>query len=80
MNGTIAWITARGLLGRRRFLLLLPLPLLMIGLAMVGRITGVDPDEWGSVVIVGLGIVVVLPVVSLIAKSCRFGSPARVSQ
>lgn len=32
---TVAWITARGLFGRRRVLLLLPLPALLIGLALL---------------------------------------------
>ncbi|HVQ90815.1 MAG TPA: hypothetical protein VMU51_07240 [Mycobacteriales bacterium] len=30
MNGTVAAISARALLGRRRFLLLLPLPVLLL--------------------------------------------------
>jgi ABC-2 type transport system permease protein len=74
MNGTIAWITARGLFGRRRFLLLLPLPALLIGLAVLGRATGVDPDHWGSAVIVALGFAVVLPVVALIVGTGVLGS------
>jgi ABC-2 type transport system permease protein len=74
MNGTIAWITARGLFGRRRFLLLLPLPVLLIGLAVIGRASGVDPDHWGSAVILGLGFAVVLPVVSLIVGTGVLGS------
>jgi ABC-2 type transport system permease protein len=74
MNGTIAWITARGLFGRRRFLLLLPLPILLIGLAVIGRATGVDPDHWGAAVILGMGFAVVLPVVSLIVGTGVLGS------
>ena len=35
--GTVASITLRALFGRRRFLLLLPLPLLVIGLAALGN-------------------------------------------
>jgi len=74
MNGTIAWITARGLFGRRRFLLLLPLPVLLIGLAVIGRASGVDPDNWGEAVILGMGFAVVLPVVSLIVGTGVLGS------
>jgi ABC-2 type transport system permease protein len=74
MNGTIAWITARGLFGRRRFLLLLPLPVLLIGLAVIGRASGVDPDHWGDAVILGMGLAVVLPVVSLIVGTGVLGS------
>ena len=47
MNPTIAWITARGLFGRRRFLLLLPLPLLLVGLAVLGRSAGGRPGRLG---------------------------------
>jgi len=74
MNPTIAWITARGLFGRRRFLLLFPLPLLMIILAVIARSVGADPDEWGAAVINGLGFVVVLPVVALIVGTGVLGS------
>jgi ABC-2 type transport system permease protein len=74
MNATVAWITARGLFGRRRFLLLFPLPLVMIGLAILCRALGVDPGEWGPAVLVGLGFVVVLPVVSLLVGTGVLGA------
>ena len=60
---TVAYITARGLFGRRRVLLLLPLPALLILLAAICRGYGVDPGQWGQAVIVGLGLAVVLPVI-----------------
>ena len=44
MNATIARITARGLFGRKRFLLLLPLPLLVIGLGVLADSLGARPD------------------------------------
>ena len=66
MNTTIVRITARALFGRRRFLLLLPLPLLVVGLAVLADSLGEPPDEWGPPVIVGLGIAVVLPVLALV--------------
>lgn len=71
---TVAWITARGLFGRRRALLLLPLPLLLIGLALICRAYDLDAAEWGAPVIVGLGLAVLLPVVSLIVGTGVLGS------
>jgi ABC-2 type transport system permease protein len=71
---TVAWITARGLFGRRRVLLLLPLPLLLIGLAALCRAYNVNPADWGTPVLVGLGLAVVLPVVSLIVGTGVLGS------
>ena len=71
---TVSWITARGLFGRRRFLLLLPLPLLLVGLAVLARWAGVDPGEWATPVLVGLGLAVVLPVIALIVGTGVLGS------
>ncbi|RKN44481.1 ABC transporter permease subunit [Micromonospora endolithica] len=71
---TVTWITARGLFGRRRFLLLLPLPLLMVLLSVICRAFGVDPGEWGPAVLVGLGLAVVLPVVALIVGTGVLGA------
>jgi ABC-2 type transport system permease protein len=74
MMSTVAYITVRGLFGRRRALLLLPLPLLMIALALICRGYDVSPNQWGQPVVVGLGLAVVLPVVALIVGTGVLGS------
>jgi ABC-2 type transport system permease protein len=74
MNLTVAWITARGLFGRRRFLLLFPLPVLMIVLAVVGHTSGVAADHWAAAVIDGVGFTVMLPVIALIVGTGVLGS------
>jgi ABC-2 type transport system permease protein len=71
---TVAYITARGLFGRRRALLLLPLPILLVGLAVLCRSYGVDPGHWGTPVLVGLGLAVLLPVTALIVGTGVLGS------
>jgi ABC-2 type transport system permease protein len=71
---TVAYITARGLFGRRRVLLLLPLPALLVGLALICRAYNVRPDQWGTPVIVGLGLAVVLPLIALIVGTGVLGS------
>ncbi|MBQ1051502.1 ABC transporter permease [Micromonospora sp. C51] len=71
---TVSWITMRGLFGRRRFLLLLPLPVLLVGLAVLSRALGVTPADWGPPVLVGLGLAVVLPVVALIVGTGVLGA------
>lgn len=74
MNSTIMQITARGLFGRRRFLLLLPLPALVIGLAVLADSLGAFPSDWAQPVLVGLGFGVVLPIMALIVGTGVLGS------
>ena len=74
MNGTVATITARALLGRRRFLLLLPLPVLLIGLAALAHAAHPDPTDWGAPVLAGLGYGVVLPMVALLIGTAVLGA------
>lgn len=71
---TVSWLTARGLFGRRRFLVLLPLPLVLIALAAVARSAGFNPISWGEAVLVGLGLAVVLPVMALVVGTSALSS------
>ncbi|KWX02674.1 hypothetical protein TH66_13090 [Carbonactinospora thermoautotrophica] len=70
-NPTVAWITLRGLLGRRRFLLLFPLPTLLLVLTVVTRDL---TDAWATPVLHGLGLSVVLPLAALITGTSVLGS------
>ncbi len=74
MNWTVAWITARGLFGRRRFLLLFPLPVILLALTWFAKSTGSPPSGWGPPLLSGLGIAVVLPIVALIVGTGVLGS------
>jgi ABC-2 type transport system permease protein len=74
MNGTIASITARGLFGRKRVFILLPLPLVLIGVALLSRLVGAQPSDWGEPVIKGLGFGAVLPIIALIVGTGVLGS------
>lgn len=74
INLTIVKLTLRGLFGRRRFLLLLPLPALLVGMALLAEGLGATPEEWGQPVLVGLGFAAVLPVLALIVGASVLGS------
>jgi ABC-2 type transport system permease protein len=67
-------ITARGLLGRRRFAVLLPLPVLLVGLAVLAHSLHPDPTDWGGPLINGLGFGVVLPMIALIVGTGVVGA------
>jgi ABC-2 type transport system permease protein len=74
MNLTIARITARGLFGRRRFLLLFPLPVLLLVLTVAAKASGAAPDQWAGSVVDGMGFAVMLPVIALIVGTGVLGS------
>ena len=74
MNATIALMTARGLFGQRRYLLLIPLPLVLVGVALLGKADGDPLSEWGPPVIQGLGLAAVLPLIALIVGTGVLGS------
>jgi ABC-2 type transport system permease protein len=71
---TVAYLTARGLFGRKRVLLLLPLPILLVGLAALCHGFDVRPSDWGPPVLVVLGLGVLLPVTALIVGTGVLGS------
>lgn len=66
-------LTARALLGRKRVLLLLPMPILLIGLTLIGVTSGADDDDWGPVVFTSLGLSVILPLTALIIAGSVLG-------
>lgn len=74
IDPTVLRLTWRGLFGRRRFLLLLPLPALLVGLALLAEVLGASPSDWAQPVLVGLGFVVVLPVMALVVGASVLGS------
>ncbi len=73
MNATVATLTWRSLLGRRRALLLLVLPVILIVLAVVVRlIQGQDADH--AVVLLGrFGLGFLIPLLGLIAGTGAIG-------
>ena len=74
MNGTVASITARALLGRRRFALLLPLPVLLVGLTALAHGLQPDPADWGEPILAGLGFGVLLPMIALVVGTGVLGA------
>jgi ABC-2 type transport system permease protein len=73
MNLTIIGITVRALLGRRRVLLLLPMPLVLVGLTLIGVSADVPDADWGPTVFGNLGLSVILPLTALIVGSSVLG-------
>jgi ABC-2 type transport system permease protein len=74
MNLTIIQLTLRSLLGRTRALLLIPLPLILIGLTVAGHVARQYGSNWQEPIIIGLGFAVIVPVVSLIIGTSVLGS------
>jgi ABC-2 type transport system permease protein len=74
MNPTVLSITLRGMLGRRRFLLLLPLPIVQVGLAVLAQSLGASPSDWAQPVLVAFGFAVLLPLIALIVGTAVLGS------
>jgi ABC-2 type transport system permease protein len=72
-NPTVARVTLRGLLGRRRVLLLLPPALLLIALVIPVRNSS-DVDRWTVNIVGELGVGVILPLAALILGTSVLGS------
>ncbi|QBR92038.1 ABC transporter permease [Nocardioides euryhalodurans] len=81
MNRTVAQLTARSLLGRRRTLLLMLLPLALLGLCTLARIlAGLDPGIAAELdgplapdLLTAFGIAIVMPLLGLIAGTGSIG-------
>ena len=71
MNATIAKLALQALLGRRRFVLLLAFPVLLVGLVAV--VTALTDGEAAYELIPGLGYPLVLPLVAILATSSVLG-------
>lgn len=72
MNATITKLAVQALLGRRRFWLLLALPLSLLGLTVLIQALSSDPDAaWPMVNF--LGFPLVLPLVAILAASSVLG-------
>jgi ABC-2 type transport system permease protein len=74
MNMTIVSLTLRSLLGRKRVWLLLPLPVLLIGLTLLGHLNDTVDTDWIRPIEQGLGFGVVVPVMALIIGASVIGS------
>ncbi len=69
ISGTIVRLGIRSVFGRRRGVLLFLLPLVLIGLSVLVRVlVGEDPTA-ASDTLYGLGLVVIVPLVSLLATT-----------
>lgn len=66
MNPVVMELTVRGLLGRRRSLLLLALPLLLLGLAALTRWASGGSEEASNGLINGFGMGTLLPLICLL--------------
>ncbi|TMR29983.1 ABC transporter permease subunit, partial [Actinomadura geliboluensis] len=73
MNSTIAMITFRSMLGRKRALLLLGLPLILLVLAAILRATGNNDLDVSSGVLQQFGLATLLPLLALIAGTGVIG-------
>ena len=73
MNATVAQLTVRSLLGRRRALLLIPLPGVLILLAVLARALAGQNSDIAVGLLGGFGLATVVPLVGLIAGTGAIG-------
>lgn len=74
MNLTVAQLTLRSLLGRKRVWLLVPTPVILVGLALLGHWRNPDATGWVAPVVHGLGFAVLVPILALIIGTSVVGS------
>jgi ABC-2 type transport system permease protein len=73
MNATVAQLTARSLLGRRRTIVLMLLPLALLALAVLVRaLAGTEKTTAGGL-LGGFGIAIMMPLLGLIAGTGSIG-------
>lgn len=73
MNRTVAHLTARSLLGRRRALMLLALPAILLGLCAIVRATAGSDPAINVALLGGFGVGTVVPLLGLIAGTGAIG-------
>jgi ABC-2 type transport system permease protein len=73
MNATVARLTARSLLGRRRALLLLALPAVLLVLAVASRVLGGQDDGLTVGLLGGFAVATLVPLLGLIAGTGAIG-------
>ncbi|AUG78747.1 ABC-2 type transport system permease protein [Kitasatospora sp. MMS16-BH015] len=66
MNTTVARLTVRGLLGSRRGVLLLIVPVVLLLISVIGRSTGADKHDLAVSVLGQLGLGTLVPILGLI--------------
>jgi ABC-2 type transport system permease protein len=74
VNFTVAGLTLRSLLGRRRVWLLLPLPVILIALSLLGHFKNPDGTQWIRPIEQGLGFGAVVPIMALVIGASVLGS------
>lgn len=73
MNPTVIQLTARTLLGRRRLLLLLALPVLLVALCVLVRVFSGTGDDTAVAIVSGFGLGTLVPLVALLAGTGSIG-------
>jgi ABC-2 type transport system permease protein len=74
MNMTVAGLTLRSLLGRRRVWLVVPMPVILIVLTLVGHFRRPGETEWIGPIMQAVGFGVVVPVMALVIGASVLGS------
>ena len=78
MNPTISRLALRALVGQRRGLVLVTLPVLLVLLAAVVRMLTGEPIS-ARLILVEVGLAVVVPLVALLARTRFFAKGHRLS-